>query len=66
MARLCKVYIAYFHDKNTKHAFQTEKVLAHNYDHATELAMEWGTEKFNGRLRSVRIERGKGEVIADD
>lgn len=64
MVSLSKVYVAWFIAKGKP--FASEKVVARNYDHAFELAHEWGTNKYGARMKEIRIEKSKGEVLADD
>lgn len=70
MASLKKMYVAYFfghedrsRNGNSKKPFASEKVVAASFAEAEDLANEWGEQKFNGRVRTVKVERSKGEVV---
>lgn len=64
MVTLSKVYVAFFISKGKP--FATEKIVARNYDRATEIASEWGAQKYGARVKEIRIEKSKGEVLADN
>lgn len=61
MVTLSKTYVAYFMAKGR--SFASEKIVAQNYDHAKELAEEWGEQKYGKRVKEIKIEKGKGEVL---
>jgi hypothetical protein len=63
MVTLTKVWVAFFMERQNKHSFATQKVIAHSYDDAEDLAWEWGREKYGARLVDVKIEKSKGEVL---
>lgn len=64
MVGLSKVYVAFFVTKGKP--FAHEKIVAHSYDHAAEIAREWGEQKYGARVKEIRIEKSKGEVLADN
>ena len=64
MACLKKVYIARFFGKDGRRPFHSDKLVADSFIQAEEIALEWGTKKYNGRLMRVEVERSKGEVIS--
>jgi hypothetical protein len=68
MATLKKVFVAYFFERKSKRPFHSDKVVASSFEEALEIAEEWGTNKFNGRLVNVIIEKSRkgGEVISAD
>jgi len=65
MARLSKVYVAFFHDKG-KRSFATEKIAARNYEAAMEVAETWAISKYHGRVKEIKIEKSKGEILLGD
>lgn len=65
MVALTKVWVASFIERGNKHSFATQKVVAPTYDEAEEMARTWGEEKYGARLVDVKIEKSKGEVLAN-
>lgn len=61
MVKLQKVYVAFYIAKN--HSFASNKIVANNYDHAMEIATEWGEFKHGNRVKEIKIEKSKGEVL---
>ena len=66
MVSLTKLYVAHFYDSRN-HKFKTEKVVARNFDRASEMAYEWAEQKYpDGRVKKIEVERSKGEALADN
>ena len=65
MAKLSRIYVAHFHS-DRKHSFATEKIVARNYDAALDVAEDWAASKYPGRVKDIRIEKAKGEVLIGD
>jgi hypothetical protein len=67
MPRLRKLWVARLYEKNSKHSFAAPILVADSFDEAEDLASRWAKQKFNGRVRTIKVERSrKGEIVADD
>lgn len=64
MPKLMKVYAVHYIAKNQ--TFATARVVAENYDHAKEIGTEWGDMKFGPRVKEIKVEKSKGEIVADN
>lgn len=66
MTALTKLWVASFMERHNKHSFATQKIAAPSFAQAEEMAWEWGREKYNSRLIDIKIEKSKGEVLANN